>query len=159
MEPDNGKVALVTGSSRGIGAAIARELGRDGWNILIHYTNNREDAESVAANLGERSLGVIQADLKSEEQTARLWQEALNLGTKVDALVNNAGIYTQSPFGMTLEAWRKERAVMMRVNFEAPSELIYYALEHFQRHGTGKVLNVASRVGFRGEANAAFYAA
>lgn len=152
------KTALVTGSSRGIGAGIARKLASDGWKVILHYATHDQDAKELAHEIGSPCLGAIQADLHSEEQTFNLWQQAKELG-EVTCLVNNAGIYVQSPFSQAADKWKQRRAEMMRVNFEAPSELIYQALQDFRQQGSGKVLNVASRVGFRGEANAAFYAA
>jgi 3-oxoacyl-[acyl-carrier protein] reductase len=152
------KTALVTGSSRGIGAAIARQLTQDGWNVILHYSTNGDDAQKLADELGQSCLGVIQANLRCPEETEQLWIDACKLNI-VDCLVNNAGVYIQSPYASSKEAWMTVRREMMRVNFEAPSELIYFALNDFKARGAGKVLNVASRVGFRGEANAAFYAA
>ena len=152
------KTALVTGSSRGIGAAIARELATGGWQVILHYSVNRAEAEKLANEIGIGCLGAIKADLRSESETAALWHQAKDL-SEIHALVNNAGIYVQSPFSQNLPKWKALRSDMMRVNFEAPSELIHYALSDFRTRKAGKILNVASRVGFRGEANAAFYAA
>lgn len=154
----NSRTALVTGSSRGIGAAIARQLAKDGWSVILHYSASETDAKEVSEDIGSPCIGMIQADLNSEEQTADLWRRARKL-SKIDCLVNNAGVYIQSGYSQDPETWRKVRTEMMRINFEAPSELIYEALKDFREQGSGKVLNVASRVGFRGEANAAFYAA
>jgi NAD(P)-dependent dehydrogenase (short-subunit alcohol dehydrogenase family) len=152
------QTALITGSSRGIGAAIARQLATDGWNVILHYSTHDKDAKELSASIGSRCLGSIQADLRSEDQTRSLWETARSM-SEIHCLVNNAGVYVQSPFSQDYESWKAERAEMMRINFEAPSELIYYALNEFKVRGSGKVLNVASRVGFRGEANASFYAA
>ncbi len=154
----NNKTALVTGSSRGIGAAIARQLVKDDRNVILHCSSNRLEAEKLKEELGHLCLGVVQADLRSEADTRRLWSESKCLAD-IDYLVNNAGIYVQCPFSAEEDAWRISRSDMMRVNFEAPSELMFYALDDFRKRGSGKILNVASRVGFRGEANAAFYAA
>lgn len=152
------QTALITGSSRGIGAAIARHLAKDGWNVILHYSARKGEAEALAAEIGTQCLGIVQADLRSEDETRRLWQQAKLIST-IDCLVNNAGVYIQSPYSEVAATWRAVRAEMMRVNFEAPSELIYDAIPDFLEQGSGKVLNVASRVGFRGEANASFYAA
>lgn len=152
------KTALITGSSRGIGAEIARQLTVNAWNVIIHCSSHPESANDLAAELGASCLGVLQADLRSQKDTKELWIKARAI-SEIDCLVNNAGIYVQSPFSEEIEQWGQVRDDMMRVNFEAPSELIYYALQDFRKKGVGKVLNVASRVGFRGEANAAFYAA
>lgn len=152
------KTAVITGSSRGIGAAIARQLTLDGWNTILHCSANRGKAEVLANELGSSCLGIVQADLMSPSETRRLWEDARKL-SEIHCLVNNAGIYVQSPFSKDFDGWKKDCSEMMRVNFEAPAELIHFALLDFKKRGSGKILNVASRVGFRGEANAAFYAA
>ncbi len=150
------KTALVTGSSRGIGAAIARRLVRDGWQVVLHCTRAVDEARVLSDELGEACLGVIQVDLMSPAKTKGLWREATGMAS-IDVLVNNAGIYEQIPFSSP--AFEESKARMMRINFEAPCELMRLAVAEFEKQGTGKVLNVASRVGFRGEARASAYAA
>lgn len=151
-------VALVTGSSRGIGAAIALELADQGWKVMIHGSRPSEELNQLAKRLENRCLAAIVADLHSPQETKRLWDEAASIAS-ISALINNAGIYLPLPYDADSEAWLKNRNAMFRVNFEAASELIHYSLPHFKTWKAGKVLNVASRVGFRGEANASMYAA
>jgi 3-oxoacyl-[acyl-carrier protein] reductase len=152
------KVALITGSSRGIGAAIATELVVEGWSVIIHYTNNEQSATDLATKLGNACIGIVRADLRDPIQTRELWKQSTEMA-KVSALVNNAGIYIQSPFSIPEKQWHEIRSEQFRVNFEAPCELIHYAMPYFKSQGGGKILNVASRVGFRGEAGASMYAA
>lgn len=151
-------VALITGSSRGIGSAIALELADRGWKVIIHGSKHSEDLDQLAKRLENRCLAAIVADLRSPEETKRLWDEAASIST-VTALINNAGIYHPLPFDSHPTAWTENRNAMFRVNFEAAAELIHLALPHFKTFKAGKVLNVASRVGFRGESNASMYAA
>jgi 3-oxoacyl-[acyl-carrier protein] reductase len=151
-------VALITGSSRGIGAAIAIELADQGWKVIIHGSKPSEELNQLAKRLENRCLAAIVADLNSTEETKMLWDEAASIAS-ISALINNAGIYLPLSFAAGTQAWLENRNSMFRVNFEAASELIHYSLPHFQTWKSGKVLNVASRVGFRGEANASMYAA
>lgn len=110
----------------------------------------------MAAMLGERCAGVYQADLADPGGAERLWEEV----GAVDALVNNAGVYL--PLGFLTsseEAFQENLRRTFAINLEAPIALMRLAARTFAAGGGGKILNVASRVGFKGEANAAFYAA
>ena len=150
---------LVTGASRGIGRAIALELAANGWSVAIHYSTQLAEAEAVRSELGDSFSGCYQADLGDPSVSARLWSEALS-GGPLDALVNNAGIYEAQDFvGADDEAFESSYRRMFAINFESPLLLSRCAARHFASTGRGKILNVASRVGFRGEAKAALYAA
>lgn len=128
----------MTGSTRGIGAAIADRLARSGDRVIRHGSSGESTGDYHAADLstpeGRRDL----AD--------RVRREGL------DVLVNNAGVYVPAPFGADDEAWARQFAI----NVEAPRALMASFAEG--RTG-GKILNVASRVGFRGEPGASAYAA
>jgi 3-oxoacyl-[acyl-carrier protein] reductase len=147
---------LVTGSSRGIGRAIANRLAQDGWSVAIHYTTHESEAREAAAAVG--ASGVYQADLSDPSSAAGLF-EAVAADGEVHALVNNAGIYAQQPFLADEDEFLAEYRRTMAINLESPVRLMRSAAKHFATHGRGKILNVASRVGFRGEANASIYAA
>jgi 3-oxoacyl-[acyl-carrier protein] reductase len=149
---------LVTGSSRGIGAAIAKRLATGGNSVFIHYTNNQDSAAKVASEIGDGCLGILKADLRDVDETRELWQKANEIAP-VDTLVNNAGIYVPSPYSDDYAAWDQVRKETFRINFDAASELMHYAIADFLKSGEGKILNVASRVGFRGEAGASMYGA
>jgi 3-oxoacyl-[acyl-carrier protein] reductase len=94
MSGQNGKVAIVTGASRGIGAAIARRLAREGAVVIVGYSRNLEAAQKVVAEI-ERSGGeaeAIQADVADLEQVKRLFAETMRSSGRLDILVNNAGV-------------------------------------------------------------------
>ncbi len=152
------KRVLVTGASRGIGRAIALKLASDGWQVAIHYNSARAEAESLAFELGNNSSGIYSANFSEPDQAAQLWGAAKADG-QVDALVNNAGIYIPVPFTAPEIEFEAARKAMFAVNFESPLKLIRSAVLDFATQGGGTVVNVASRVGFRGEANASMYAA
>ena len=148
---------LVTGSARGIGRAIALRLAADGWRVAIHGKAPSEALDATARDLGG-SLGGVYA-LPLEDDADALWPLVLKDGD-LDALVNNAGIYVPLPFLTDDDAaFRDNVGSQFRTNFMAPMLLTRAAARHFTAQGGGKVLNVASRVGFRGEPNAALYAA
>lgn len=90
--PVEGKVAIVTGSSRGIGRAIAQRLGKDGANVVVTYSGNRDKAEEVVSTIeasGAKATA-IQVDMRELEDVRSLFQKAIEHFSKVDILVNNA---------------------------------------------------------------------
>lgn len=150
---------LITGSSRGIGRAIALKLAREGWNIALHYAADEEEAENTKRALGKRVLGTYQADLSNPAEASRLFKRALADGP-VHALVNNAGVYMPIDFATSGDAaFAANFHRTFAINFESPLMLTREAVKEFSIQGGGKILNVASRVGFRGEGGAALYAA
>lgn len=153
------KRVLVTGSSRGIGRAIATRLAAEGWNVALHYGHHSSEAEDVRKSLGSRVAGCYGTDLASPKGAEKLWEQAVADGP-IHALVNNAGTYLPCDFLNTGDAafaaiWHKTFAI----NFEAPIQLIRNAAKHFVHSGGGSILNVCSRVGFKGESGASLYAA
>jgi hypothetical protein len=97
MSRFSGQTALITGSSRGIGRAIAERLAAEGASVIVHCNRNRAAADQLAAKLGNAK--VLQADLSSAEEIARFFAELGNV--KLDILVNNAGIWKGTPLGTT----------------------------------------------------------
>ncbi|GIV03340.1 MAG: epimerase [Fimbriimonadales bacterium] len=149
------KRVLITGASRGIGAAVARRLAEDGWTPLVHYRTNREEAERVAMETNGL-LAPRGFDLADEQECRALWEWAVRDG-RVDALVNNAGIYEPLDFDEPdEERFTSNFKRIFWTNFRAP--LLLSRSFVMQGEG-GAVVNVASRVGFKGEAGASAYAA
>ena len=145
------KRVLVTGSSRGIGRAIALRL--------LHGTSESEEMQSISKTLGKKAVGTYFADLNDPKNASTLFAKALKDGP-IDALVNNAGVYVPLDFTTSGEAaFTANLHRTFAVNFESPVRLIRAAAKHFGETGGGKILNVASRVGFKGEGGAALYAA
>jgi 3-oxoacyl-[acyl-carrier protein] reductase len=100
------KVAIVTGASRGIGAAIARRLASEGYNVVVNYAGRAADADAVAADI-ERSGGravVAQADVADPAAVKRLFDTAVAAYAGVDVLVNNAGIMRLAPLAQSDDA-------------------------------------------------------
>ncbi len=150
---------FVTGSSRGIGQAIAVRLAKEGWQVALHASSPGEEMEKVRKAIGKQVKGVYYMDLSHADRAGELLRRVLEDGP-LNALVNNAGVYLPLDFVGAGEAsfkanWHRTFAV----NFEAPVFLMRAACAAFAKAGGGKVLNVASRVGFRGEPGAAMYAA
>jgi NAD(P)-dependent dehydrogenase (short-subunit alcohol dehydrogenase family) len=130
---------LVTGGTRGIGAAIVEALRARGARVVAH---GRLDAE-----------GVIGADLAETGAADRLWTAAeARLDGRIDALVNNAGVFeAASPEG-PLEAWHAAWARTLQINLQASADLCRRAVLHCKgRKGGGRIVNVASRAAYRGD--------
>jgi NAD(P)-dependent dehydrogenase (short-subunit alcohol dehydrogenase family) len=157
-----GRVALVTGASRGIGAATASLLGRCNARVAIHFGKSRTEAEEVAdgmARSGGPRAAVFQAELGSDDERRRLHREvASTLGDPL-LLIHNAGIYVRNPFEETDDAaflgrWRTTLAV----NLESAAHLTLLALPAMRAARFGRIVMVASRAAFRAETDAASYA-
>lgn len=101
----SGKVAVVTGASKGIGAAIAKRLGAEGASVVVNYATSREGADKVvdAITSGGGKAVAVQADVAKQADVTRLFTEAQTAYGKVDILVNNAGLYRGAPVGEITE--------------------------------------------------------
>lgn len=150
---------LVTGSSRGIGKAIAKRLALAGHSLVLHASKESPDLHSTANLLGGAVVGTVIGDLSDPRNVFKVYDSARGLAM-IDRLVNNAGVYLQSEFASASDA--EFEAVLhktMAVNFESPLRLMKLFIADAVLRGEGKIVNVASRVGFRGEPGAAVYAA
>ncbi|MGH8300341.1 MAG: SDR family NAD(P)-dependent oxidoreductase [Steroidobacteraceae bacterium] len=141
---------LVTGASRGIGAAIARAMGKAGARVAIHYRDQRQKAEVLAGQIGA-CAEVFQADLSRAEECATLWNAVAARFGRVSTLVNNAGIAISSPLESATGDWLQAWDTTMAVNLRAPAILSRLAIGHFLGQGGGRIINISSRAAFRGD--------
>lgn len=147
----SGKVVLITGGSRGIGAVTAQTLGKAGADVILHYSNNFDAASAIAESLGRKHCHLVQADLTQENAATSLWQEAIAWQGKIDVLVNNAGIMPPARVDDELDVWNKAWQNTLQVNLIAVADLCREAIRHFQMRQGGIIINVASRAAFRGD--------
>ncbi|HMB69444.1 MAG TPA: SDR family oxidoreductase [bacterium] len=152
-------VILVTGASRGIGAACARELAERGNSLILHGNRNLEAAERLRDALPGGPHFTIAADLSDENAAQELFERAVEEAGAVDVLVNNAGIFEEHPPHGSFEDWKRAWDETLRVNLLAPVHLMYFAARHFHERGGGRIVNVTSRGAFRGEPTAPAYGA
>ncbi len=145
------KSVLVTGGSRGIGAAIARSVGAAGGEVVLHFGRSRAAAETLQQEIGRERCHIVQADLSDPAEVDRLWSEALAVAPSLNVLVNNAGIFQSAGVDVPIADWREAWSRVLQINLQAPADLCRAAILHFRGIGGGKIINVASRAAFRGE--------
>jgi len=153
-----GKVAVVTGGSRGIGAAIARELGKQGATVIINYNHSKELADNVVSEI--KSLGSdsasIQADIAETQPTRYLIEETLARFGRIDVLVNNAGITRDRSFRkMNEEEWSK----VIDTNLNSVFNTCTVAVPKMLEQKYGRIINISSIVGQTGAFGQTNYAA
>jgi 3-oxoacyl-[acyl-carrier protein] reductase len=157
--PDNGGCALVTGGSRGIGAAIARALSADGWPVAVNYRSDGDGAAAVVAAI-ERAGGravAIAADVADPAAAETLIAGAESeLGGPLLALVNNAGIRRDD---LAASLGDSEWAAVLETNLNGAFRLTRRALRPMLRARHGRIVNIASVVGLRANPGQANYAA
>lgn len=144
-----GRNVLVTGASRGIGAAIVERIAAEGARPIIHYGKDKANAEALLARIGGNAI-VLQADLALAEAPFELWRKARDAVGQVHALVNNAGIRTEISIDASRTDWRAAWAREFQINLFAAADLCKEAIQHFKLHGGGRIVNVGSRAGQRG---------
>lgn len=120
--PLAGLTVFVTGASRGIGAATARALHRDGATVVLHYWSAAGPAKAIAQELGDR-VHLVQANLSEVDGPAQLWSRSLDAVEAVDVLVNNAGAWIPSPMLGTDEAWKHGWDANLSLNLWAAADL------------------------------------
>lgn len=146
-----GKTVLVTGASRGIGKAIAEACAGAGAQVAVHYNTRQEDARELANALGNGAT-TFQADLTDPCAAQQLWDDVLEAFGKVDVLVNNAGIAVGCALDSPLDEWLGAWDQTLNANLKAVGVLCKAAVGYFQPNGGGRIVNIASRAAFRGDA-------
>jgi 3-oxoacyl-[acyl-carrier protein] reductase len=146
MSQLTGKVALVTGGSRGIGAAIAKRLARDGTDVAITYVSAPDKANAVVAEI--KAAGRRGVAIKADSADAKAVADAVNKTAaefgRLDILVNNAGIFVPGPFE---EASTADLDRMWNINVRAPIVAIQTAVKHMQEGG--RIITIGSCLGER----------
>lgn len=155
-----GRVALVTGGTRGIGAAISKSLARDGAIVAAAYAGNTERAEQFLAELKaefpDGQFSIHQGKVEDADDCRRLIADVIEQHGKLDILVNNAGITRDRTVNkMTDEDWN----AVINVNLSGTFFLAQAALNHMIERGTGRIVNVSSIIGETGNIGQANYAA
>ncbi len=155
-----GAVAVVTGASRGIGNAIAEELGRGGAKVVVNYSGSQEPAEELAEKINQTGGGgeavAIQADVGDPNDAQRLIDQTIEQFGRIDILVNNAGINVDKTMDkLEVEDWQK----VIELDLNGCFYTVHAALPHMTEQGSGSIVNMSSFVGEAGNMGQANYAA
>jgi acetoacetyl-CoA reductase len=153
-----GAVAVVTGASRGLGRAIAEELGSGGAKVVVNYSSSEKPAEEVVEQITQNGAEAVamQADVSDPEQAQRLVDEAVERFGRIDILVNNAGINIDRTLKkLSVEDWDK----VIQVDLNSCYYTVHAALPHMMEQEGGRIVNMSSFVGEAGNIGQANYAA
>lgn len=148
------KTVIITGASRGIGAQIAREFHKNGYNVAINYNKSEEEAEKLSKELDGSFL--IKGDVSCEEDVKRMVDSVLNKFGRIDVLVNNAGI---SSFNLVSDISLEEWENLFKVNVTGTFLMCKYASKQMVQNHSGCIINMASIWGISGSSCESCYSA
>ena len=141
------KTVIVTGGSRGIGAAMVKELAKENYNVVLNYNNSEEAAKKIQNELKEKGINIeiFKADVSKREEVKELVQFTLDKFKNIDVLINNAGIAQEKTFvDITDEDWEK----MIQVNLNSVFYCTQEVLENMIHNKKGCVINISSIWGY-----------
>jgi 3-oxoacyl-[acyl-carrier protein] reductase len=154
------QIILITGASRGIGRAIARQFADKGGRVVVHYHSNRAAADETLASLAGSGHRVVQADMADPNAVQRMVETVIREMGGLHVLVNNAGIYEDhKPAEVDYQFWQESWMRIIQTNLLGAANAAYCAAQHMKAHGGGRIVNVSSRGAFRGEPDAPAYGA
>ncbi|RMB12083.1 SDR family NAD(P)-dependent oxidoreductase [Eilatimonas milleporae] len=156
MHDLSSKTILVTGASKGIGAAIVRKLGATGAHVVAHYGSDRAGAEDAARNIPEGRKHFVQADMNDPDAIENLWDDAAGWRGGIDVFVNNAAIMLwDGGVDEPLDQWDAVWEQTLQVNVLAPARLLRRAVRDFSANGGGAIVTISSWAAQRGVSNPA----
>jgi len=157
MNALTGKVAIVTGASKGIGAGIAKGLAEAGASVVVNYTSSREGADRVVAEI-EKAGGktiAVKADISNLADVKKMFDKTVGAFGRLDVLVNNASVFSHAAIeDITEEQFHQ----MFNINVLGTIFVTQHAVKHFGDHG-GSIINIGSLSSRRFKAGAAVYTA
>jgi len=156
MHDLSGRKVLVTGSSKGIGAATVRRLGEAGAYVIAHYSSDLRGAEAATSEIDESRKLLLQADFANLQEVENLWDTALAKCGRIDVLVNNAAIMLwDGGFEQPLEVWDSVWEQTLAINVVAASRLMRRAVQHYLDNDGGTIITLSSWAAQKGVTNPA----
>ena len=148
------KTILVTGASKGIGAAIVNRLGRAGAYVVAHYASDEDGVLDASKDIADAKKLLIQSDFSSLDDVERLWDEAERWRGNIDVLVNNAATMKWGGgFDQSLDEWDAAWEATLQINVLAPARLLRRAAKHFATGGGGTIVTISSWAAQKGVTN------
>ncbi|MHA7130500.1 SDR family NAD(P)-dependent oxidoreductase [Algoriphagus namhaensis] len=141
---------LVTGASRGIGRAVAKQLADSGAEVIIHYNQNEEAAQSLLSETSGKGI-LAQCDLSDSSQVIGFIPGLIQKHGPIDALVNNAGVSISAKDTLATEDWLQVWEKTMGINTTSLAILCKEFVEHARVRKAGRIVNISSRAAFRGD--------
>ncbi|HEV8660413.1 MAG TPA: glucose 1-dehydrogenase [Thermoanaerobaculia bacterium] len=155
-----GRVALITGASRGIGRETAFHIADAGARVVVNYNRSEREAGEVVAKIGESRAQAVQADVANPDDVERLVTRSIEAFGRLDIVVNNAARYEENRFDRDdYEGWQEGWRRTFELNVFGAANVAFVAMRWMRANGGGKLINVASRAAFRGETEFADYGA
>ena len=154
MQDLSDKTVLLTGASKGIGAAVAERLGAAGARLALHYGSDRQGAQRAGRNIDDARKILLDADFGDRDAAESLWDRAVRWSDGIDVLINNAAVmlWGGEPDG-PLDAWDAAWDRSFEINVMAPVRLLRRAVGHFLERGGGTVVTLSSWSAQRGSTN------
>ncbi len=148
------KTILVTGASKGIGAAIVNRVGRAGAYVVAHYASDKDGVLDATKDIADADKLLIQSDFSNPDDVERLWDEAERWRGGIDVLVNNAAtMQWGGGFDQSLDEWDAAWDTTLQINVLAPARLLRRAAKHFTTSGGGTIVTISSWAAQKGVTN------
>ena len=155
-----GKTVLVTGSSSGIGRAIAQAFAESNATVAVHYHRNENGGKETLNSLTGEGHIVVQGDISQPDEASRIVEEVVTGLDRMDILVNNAALIEQFNFDdLSYEEWVSVWDRTLGANLLGHTNVTFCAAKQMKAQGGGKIVNISSRGAFRGEPTAPAYGA
>ncbi|MCF8378245.1 MAG: SDR family oxidoreductase [Bacteroidales bacterium] len=155
-----GKVVLVTGSSRGIGKETALMFAHANAKVAIHYVNAEKKAADVLQKLPGNDHSIFKADISDPKEVETLIENCFEKFGRIDILVNNAGVYEEFDIiNLSYEKWQQTWDKTIKTNLYSAANLSFLVAKKMKELGGCKIINISSRGAFRGEPDAPAYGA